>query len=426
MKLIFAFVAAFLCSTAQARIYVPIDQPADKKLPIAITELVNLGGGGKFGEEITSVLSNDLQISSYFQLIPPGAFLEPRGSKALTVETINFDQWTAIEAQAVVKGSISKEGDNVVVELKLFDPFLKQMLMGKQYTGAVKNIRYMAHRFSDEVMLSLTGTKGPFNSKVTYTAATGKGNKAILVMDYDGANNFAITKTKGLSLGSKFSPDGSKVVFTAYTTGRPEIYVATLGGSLRQVTHNGATNIAPAFSLDGNSIIFSSSMRGDPDIFLMGLGGKIISQLTNVPGVDISPAYSPDGGRIVFSSERAGSLHVFTMDANGGNAVRLTFVGRFNDTPVWSPDGQKIAFCSMDSGAFDIFTMNADGSFIQRLTAGEGSNTHPSWSADSRYITFASTRSAGEAIYVMRFDGANPTRVSKGGGQLPWWGPRME
>lgn len=423
---IFAIFLLFVGVSSHARIYVPIDQPADKKLPIAITDVVSLGGAGKSAEEITNVIKNDLEISAYFQIIPPGAFLEPKGSSALTAETINFDHWTAIEAQALVKGSIRKEGNSVVAELRLFDPFLKQMLVGKQYTGGVQNVRTMGHRFADEVMLALTGVLGPFNSKITYTAITGKGNKAIFVMDYDGAGNYAITKAKGLSLGSKFSPDGSKVVFTSYATGRPEIYMASLGGGTRQLTHNRATNIAPAFGPGGGSIIFSSSMRGDPDIFTMTTSGKLLGQLTNIPGVDISAVYSPDGGRILFSSERAGNLHVYTMDTSGGNASRLTFVGRFNDTPVWSPDGQKIAFCAQDSGAFDIFTMNADGSFIQRLTAGEGSNTHPSWSADSRYLTFASTRGGGEGIYVMRFDGANPVRVSRGGGQLPWWGPRLE
>lgn len=425
-----SFLILFLTAVsvaANARLYVPIDQPSDKPMPIAITDLVQASGGaGKFAKEIPAVIQNDLEISAYFQFIPPSAFLESKESTAITAETIDFSKWTAVEAQALIKGSVWRDGDFVVVELRLFDPFLKQMLMGKQYRGAQKNIRYMAHRFSDEVMLALTGVKGAFNSKITYTIPMGRGTKAVAVMDYDGASNYTITKSKTLSLGSKFSPDGSKIAYTSYATGRPEIYVASLGGGARQVTHNRATNITPSFTPDGGGILFSSSMKGDPDIFLMNMAGRTIAQLTNVPGVDIAPVYSPDGSRILYSSEQAGNLHVYTMDPSGGSQTRLTFVGHFNDTPAWSPDGQKIAFCAMDTGAFDIFTMNSDGSFIQRLTAGEGNNTRPSWSSDNRYIAFASTRGGGEAIWVMRFDGANPTRVSKGGGQLPWWGPRLE
>lgn len=408
-----------------ARIYIPIDQPSDKKLPIAIVRLVNSGGAGRYAKEIPAIIQNDLEISSYFQFIPPEAFLEPKDSKAITAPEINFDLWTAIEAQALIKGSVSQKGGKLVVELRLFDPFLRQLLVGKQYQGPVKNVRAIAHRFADEAMLALTNILGPFNSKITYTAPSRGGNKVIHVMDFDGANDFRITHPKTLSLGSKFSPDGSRVLFASYASGTPEIYLATLGGSVKQLTHNKATNITPAFSPDGGTIVFSSSVQGDPDIWMMNLAGRTIGKLTNTYGVDISPVFSPDGGRILFSSERAGNLHVYTMGASGGNVTRLTFVGKFNDTPAWSPDGTKIAFCARDEvGAFDIFVMNADGSYIQRLTAGQGENTHPSWSPDGRYITFASTRAA-EAIYLMRFDGENQVQV-KGSGLLPWWGPRLQ
>ncbi|MBI5298695.1 MAG: Tol-Pal system beta propeller repeat protein TolB [Deltaproteobacteria bacterium] len=427
-RILFFLFVALASTTVQARIYVPIDQPSDKKLPIAITDLIKISGKGdkKLQREISGVIQHDLEISSYFQFIPPAAFLESKDSTAITAETINFDLWTAIEAQALIKGGVEKRGGSVTVQLKLFDPFTKQMLVGKQYIGSEKDYRSIAHRFSDEVMLALTGIKGPFNSKITYTAISGKGRKQIFVMDYDGENNIQITNNKTLNLGSKFSPDGSKVAFTSYASGTPEIYIANAsGGGVKQLTKNKATNLTPSFTPDGGSIIFSSSVNGDPDIYLMNLSGRITKQITNASGVDISPVYSADGGRILLASERAGKLHLFILDGGGGENQRLTFVGQFNDTPAWSPDGLKIIFCGRDSGAFDIFTMNSDGSLIQRLTAGEGNNEHPSWSPDSRYITFSSTR-GGEAIYVMRFDGANPMRVSKGNGSLPWWGPSLK
>ncbi|MDO8526460.1 MAG: Tol-Pal system beta propeller repeat protein TolB [Deltaproteobacteria bacterium] len=430
MKKITLFFVLFfsIAGSAHARIYVPIDQPSDKKLPIAITNLVGLdGGAGKFEKDIPEVIQKDLENSAYFQFIPPGAFLEDGESRAITLETIPFDLWSAIEAQGLIKGGISRKGDKLTVELRLFDPFLKQLLVGKKYVGSVKDYRSIAHRFADEVMLAMTGAKGPFNSKITYTAITGGGRKAIYVMDYDGENNYRITDTKTISLGSKFSPDGSRIAFTSYKSGTPEIHMANLGGGeMKQLTHNKQTNLTPAFSPDGGTIIFSSSVAGDPDIWIMNLAGKMIKQITHTMGVDISPVYSPDGSRVLFSSERAGRLHVFTMNPDGSDNTRLTFVGQFNDTPTWSPDGQKLTFCGRDSGAFDIFTMNVDGSLIQRLTAGEGNNEHPSWSPDSRYITFSSTRSGGPVIYMMRFDGANPVRLSQGNGLLPWWGPNLK
>lgn len=412
---------------AEARIYIPIDQPSDKKLPIAITDLVVEKGFVRgLAGEIKTVIQKDLENSGYFQFIPEEAFLEASDQNKTTEAEINFDLWSVIGAQSLIKGSITKEGDSLVTELKLFDPFLKKMIFGKIYRGAKQNSRYIAHRFADDVMQALTGIQGPFSSRITYTQKTRHG-KVIIIADYDGVNAARITHPKHLSLGSKFSPDGSKVAFTSYASGRPEIHLATLGGEVRQLTHNRQTNLSPAFTPGGNAIIFSSSVQDEPDLWMMDLNGKMLKQLTNGGGVDISPIYTQDGATIFFASERAGNLHLHSMSGTG-ELQRLTFVGKFNDTPAISPDGQKLAFCSLDTamGAFDIFVMQSDGTLLQRLTRSEGNNTHPAWSPDGRFLVFASTRGGGEALYMMRFDGANPVRLTENGSGLPWWGPRLQ
>lgn len=428
MKISILICLLLIGCVAEARIYIPIDQPADRQLPIAMTDLVNLGGGAKFAREIPSIIQNDLEISAYFIFISPDAFLEPRGNTELTTEAINFDLWTAIDARALIKGSISSQDDQLIVDLRLFDPFLKQMLVGKKYVGTKTDVRSIAHRFADEVMLALTGISGPFDSKITYTVPIGKGKKAIYLADADGANSRRLTDQLQLSLGPKFSPDGTKIVYTSYASGRPEVWLTTLDGQARQLTHNGATNISPAFSSDGSTILFTSSVAGDPDLWQMKLDGTMIGPLVPMDGIDVSPVYSPNGSQIAFASERAGDLHLFKMNADGSGLHRLTFVGKYNETPAFTPDGLRIAFCARDMGAFDIFTMNADGTFIQKLTSDAGNNTHPSWSPDGRYLIFGSSRDSPkkreDAIYIMRYDGANPTQITKKG-ELPWWGPRL-
>lgn len=427
MKRLLLFLFLALAPAAEARIYIPIDQPSDKKLPIAITDLHVEGFSSGIAAEIKTVIQKDLENSGYFQFIPEEAFLETADQNNLDTAEINFDLWTVIGAQSLIKGSVAKEGNTLVTELKLFDPHLKRMIFGKVYRSSKQHRRYMAHRFADDVMEALTGIQGPFNSKITYTQKTRRG-KTIMVADYDGDNTARITQTNTLSLGSKFSPDGSKVAFTSYASGRPEIYLAELGGSVKQLTRNRQTNLTPSFTPDGRAIIFTSSVREDPDLWLIDLNGRLLKQLTNETGVDISPVYTQDGSRLFFASERAGNLHLYSMASGTGNLQRLTFVGKFNDTPAVSPDGEKIAFCSLDHalGAFDIFVMHTDGSFIQRLTRKEGNNTHPAWSPDGRFLIFASTRDGDEALYMTRFDGAHPVRLTDGAASLPWWGPRLQ
>ncbi len=409
-------------STAHARIYIPVDQPSDKPFPIAVPDL----RGGK-GDDVAKIIRNDLTLSGYFQVIDPAIYRDVARKDGLTVETMRFAYWSAIEAQGVVKGSIDREGGKYVLTLRLFDPYLRAMLVGKQYKTDKKHLRDAVHRFSDEIMAALTGIPGVFNTKIAYAAVTGKGRKEIYVMDMDGERPFAVTKNKSINISPSFSPDGSRVVFTSYLKRFPDLYVSKLDSSrMRKITGEKGSNITPAWSPDGKSIVFSSTAEGAANLYTIPPGGRRMRRLTNTYNIDISPAWSPGGEQIVFASERAGGLHLFRMTAGGGGMTRLTFVGYQNDMPDWSPMGDKIVFAGRDMGTFDIFIMNPDGSNIQRLTIDSGANDHPTFSPDGRFVAFSSTRDGGNAIYIMRADGTNQMRVSKGNGILPDWGPKRE
>ena len=410
-----------LPAVAQARIYVPIDQPSDEMFPIAVADLQ---GGGR-GRKIAEIIRNDMELSGYFRLIPTDSFKSVARKEGISIDAMRFEFWSAIEAGAIVKGSVKSEGGKISVTLRLFDPYLKQMLVGKQYRARKKDLREVAHRFSNEIMLALTGRWGVFDTRIAYTAVTGKRRKGIFVMDMDGHGAGGITKNKTINISPAWSPDGGKIAFTSYLRNNPDIYTTSAGGGrMKRLSKGRGTNITPAWAPGGGKIAFSSSVGGTVNLYTMSSNGGRTHRLTVGTSIDISPDYSPDGGSIVFASERAGGLHIFRMGAGGGGAQRLTFVGYQNDMPSWSPIGDKIAFAGRDMGTFDIFIMNTDGSNIQRLTIGTGSNDHPTFSPDGRMIAFSSTREGGGSIFLMRADGSNQTRVSKGNGLLPEWGPQ--
>lgn len=413
----------FFPMAASARIYIPVDQPSDKKFPIAITDLK----GNSIGTEIADIMRNDLDLSGYFQLIPQSVFQKRAEEDGATIESISFSYWTAIEAQGLVTGSIDTDGGAFVITLRLFDPYAPEMLIGKQYRAEKKDIREVAHRFSDEILEALTGIRGVFTTKIAYTVATGKRKKEIHIMDMDGKNSRRLTSSKSLSISPEWSPDGHRLIFTSYMDGAPDLYImGTDGKGLTRLTFGKGASLTPIWSPDGQFICFANTETGEADIYCMNTNGKRKKQLTAALGIDLSPEFSPDGSEIVFASERAGKLHLFKMPSMGGEATRLTFVGYHNDMPSWSPRADKIAFAGRDQGDFDIFIMNPDGSNIQRLTINSRGNEHPSFSPDGRFIVFSSTREGEPAIYLMRADGTNQRRISSGGGILPTWGPRTE
>ena len=420
-KIIAAIITTLLlaAATAEARIYIPIDQPSDRTFPIAIPNLK-----GTHGKKIARIIRNDMELSGYFQVLPPQIFKDVAKKEGISVETIRFSFWSAIEAQALVKGQVETEEGKLVITLRLFDPYLRKMLLGKQYATEKKHLREVAHRFSDEIMEALTGIRGVFNTKIAYTAVTGRGRKEIYAMDMDGHRPFAVTRNKSISISPSWSPDGRRVVFTSYVHGAPDLYIATVGNrSFTKITGEKGTNITPAWSPTGNLIVFASSVTGISNLYTIPPSGNRMRRITASESIDISPAWSPGGNAIVFASERAGGLHLFRTTPGGGGVKRLTFVGYQNDMPDYSPMGDKIVFAGRDMGTFDIFIMNPDGSNIQRLTVVSGRNEHPSFSPDGRFIAFSSSRDGAIAIYIMRADGTNQTRVSKGNGMLPDWGP---
>jgi len=190
-------------SLFHAQIKIEVPEPGGAGLPIAISPLKSLdseGGGRRLGEEFADIIARDLDLSGLFKVIDRGAYIE--GPAGLSLEEINFQNWSVLGALALVKGGLSLDGDGVTVEVRLFDVAQHKQLGGKRYQGERKDLRRMAHRFADQIMLFLTGEQGPFDSQIAFVSKRGGGRaKEIYVTDLTGLQVTQITKDRTLSLG---------------------------------------------------------------------------------------------------------------------------------------------------------------------------------------------------------------------------------
>lgn len=423
-------ILALILSTplsSHAAIYILVDQfSPEHKFPIAISDLIEKKSMAPDaeGKRISDILRRNMKLAGYFDLVNVPNSLNQ--SPAVTPGDINFESWAATGARVFVKGTYKGRGKKITLELRLYDPQLKTMLVGKEYKVRRDHAYAAIHRFADEIMLALTGERGIFNTKIA--AACGpKGKEQIVVMNVDGTDVVPITDNGTINLSPTWNNLGNQLVFTSYSQFFPEIYLSEAKkkgwSDPKRLTFNNTMNITPEFSPDGTLIALSSSMSGDPDLYLIDTNGKTVSQLTNTFGIDISPAFSPDGNLIAFASERAGNLHIFVTNRAGGAPKRLTFTGYQNDTPSWSPRGDKIAFVKRAGGGFNIFTMNADGTMADQLTTA-GNNENPTWSPDGRYLVFSSSRRGGSNLYLMMWDGSNQTAITSNGQcKTPDWSP---
>ncbi len=403
--------------------YLEVTAQGNKPLALAIAPAISLGGGqsNEIAETIGEVLRFDLTLAGTFSIITGSSGAVGGGIRP---GEFDFAPWKAMGAIYLVKSGYTITGNNITVELRLYDVSQGKSLAAKRYTGSRKELRWMAHAFSDEIMLSATGESGPFTGKIVYVSRS-TGNKEICVMDYDGHNVQRITKNGSINLNPDISPKGREILFTSYKKGNPDLYrLVPFGGAEARISSRRGINFTGAWSPDGNRIALSMSKDGNPEIYLIGKDGKQMAKLTNNDSINISPSWSPDGSRIAFVSDRLGTPQVFIMNSDGSNVHRLTRSGAYNVNPSWSPKGDRILY-SRQQGGFQIYSISPDGSGDTQLTSG-GRNENPRWSPDGRFITFSSNRDGKESIYVMRADGTGQTRVSRSGGgdSQPVWSPR--
>ena len=401
-------------------------EPLPFALPVFEAETPD---AGTLAAQISEVITADLTGTGLFRQIAPAAFISNITSFAAPVQ---YADWKAINAQALITGAVSTQGQQLNVKFRLYDVFSgMEMGTGLQFSGTTDGWRRMAHKVADAVYSRITGEGGYFDSRVVYVSETGPKDareKRLAIMDYDGANVQFLTDSSAIVLAPRFSPDGRRVLYTSYETGYPRIYVLDVGSVQRRVleSQEGTMSFAPRFAPNGQTIVYSLSQGGNTDIYAMNIDTGSAARLTDAPSIETAPSFSPDGTQIVFESDRSGSQQLYIMPAGGGEARRISFgPGRYG-TPVWSPRGDLVAFTKQNSGRFHIGVMRIDGSEERLLTASfldEG----PTWAPNGRVIMFTrETQGAGgrSSLYSVDTTGRNlrPVRTPEGGSD-PSWSP---
>jgi TolB protein len=417
---------------AQTKLLIPEGNVAP--LPIAIPNFVaGTPADGEVGAGVAGVITNNLKRSGLFAPIDPAAFIEKITDSDKPPQ---FQNWKAINAQALVTGRVTRQGDGrLKAEFRLWDVASGQQLTGQQYVTSPEFWRRIAHIISDQIYERLTGDKGYFDSRVVFVDETGAKErrvKRLALMDQDGANVRYLTRGADLVLTPRFSPSTQEITYMEFGQGDPRVYLFNIETGQREIVGNfPGMSFAPRFAPDGQRVIMSLQQGGNSNLFVMDLRSKTTTRLTDTPAIDTSPSYAPDGTRICFESDRGGKPQIYVMPAAGGAAQRISFSkddsnGSYS-TPVWSPRGDYIAFTKQGSGQFSIGIMKPDGSGERILTAGFH-NEGPTFAPNGRVVMFFRDPggNSGPSLFTVDISGRNEQRVpTPGFASDPAWSPLL-
>ncbi len=421
---------AFAMAPAPARaiLYIDINAPGGRRMPVALPALVSVSGDPSLATSIPKVIGDDLGMTALFEILSPKSYLERIVPAHFSGRALSFPDWKMIGAEAVVIGKVEARGDQITVEMRLYDSTLGNMMAGRRYTGPARSFRAIAHKFANEILYAFTGVRGIFDTEIAFTAASRGGrDKGVYIVGLDGHEPRRITDNRSFNLFPRWSPDGDMLAYTSFKTGVPVLYLRNLqDGSERAIVKFGNTKSPGSFTPGGDALYASISVGGNSEIYRVRINGSNTEKVIGGWGIQVSPSASPDGKKIAFVSNRGGSPQVYVRDLAGGKDLRVSHAGGYSTSPSWSPAGDKIAFTSQAGGKFSLYTVKPDGSDQRLLVSADGDCTDPSYSPDGRYVVYTFQKKGYSELKIISADGRWGKSLYSGlsGVGSPAWSPR--
>jgi TolB protein len=244
------------------------------------------------------------------------------------------------------------------------------------------------------------------------------------------AADVAVEKTNGLGLKGYFT---ARLAFIRDLGRVKEVCTSDLffsSGTVEQVSRNNSQALSPRWSPDGSRILFTGYMKGFPDIYMIDLAGRQLNEFARYKGTNSGGRFSPNGRQVamVCTAQPEGTSEIFVSNSTPPlSASRRTHSDAAKASPCWSPDGGRIVFAMGDSLP-QLYMMSSAGGTPQRLTIGFSYAAEPDWSrtnpnriactvkANGSYQIAVYDLSKGKAEVVSKapFDGVEPSWLADG------------
>ena len=375
-----------------------------------------------------------------FDLVRSGQFAPLERDNMLSFPSepreVFFRDWRVLDTDYVLIGSVSAEATgDMTVNYHLFDVTSEREVKTSRISAPRAKLRDIAHKVSDEVFEEITGIPGAFSTKIAYVlvedVGTSYANFKLEVADSDGERVRTLFESPEPMLSPSWSPDGSRLAYVTFETGRPSIVIQEVvsGRRERLPAHRGL-NGAPVFSPDGRTLALVLSRDGNPEIYTMDIATKTLSRVTRYrSAIDTEPTWTPDGRNLLFTSDRGGRPQIYQVDLETLIVDRITYHGDYNARARLLPDGRHLIYVHRDRGIFHIAWQDlesADG--LPRVLTQTSLDESPSVAPNGAMLIYATQDRGRGILAVVSIDGQVKYKLPSSSGDVrePAWSPFLD
>jgi len=413
-----------LSSTAYANLTIEITSGSDRALPIGV---VPFEQASELSEDVAQIIQDDLQRSGYFDPLERSAMFE----QPTRADEVEFGPWRSLDVRYLVVGSVEQTPNGYRISADLMDISGQRQVLTESVTTQRNGLRSAAHYLSDQIFEAITDIRGAFSTRIAYVSASGVGDDmrfALYVADSDGRNSQEVLSSDQPILSPAWSPDGEKLAYVSFESGRPAIYVQQVASGQRvKLTDFEGINSAPAWSPDGRRLAMSLSKDGQPEIYIMNLADRSLTRITNNSSIDTEPSWAPDGRSLLFTSDRSGGPQIYRYSLTSQETQRLTFTGNYNARGRFSPDGEDIFLIHRSSRGYQVARQELSSNRLVVLSD-SSQDESPSVAPNGTMVIFATKRGGNGVLSAVSADGRSSFRLPSPQGDVrePAWSPFMD